>query len=175
MQIIIKQPSTSTKRSSYDSGAIENGSLRIFLFKNRNLLMKDSFLDISKRRSWLSIGRDSGSGSKEGSKSNSVVTGPTAANRRGRFIVLGSSGECLPVNRKSQPATVSNPAAPLQHCDSNSIYSSCDSDDSEDEEYHSARASFEDCIEGEPDTFDSNAIIFSSQICTIQVLYYNSR
>lgn len=130
--------------------------------------MSDSFSDISKRRSWLSIGRDSGSGSKEGSKSNSVVTGPTAANRRGRFIVLGSSGECLPVNRKSQPATASNPAVPLQHCDSNSIYSSCDSDDSEEEEYHSARASFEDCIEGRSHQFNFNALLFFSKICTLK-------
>lgn len=45
-------------------------------------------------------------------------------NRRGRFIVLGSSGECLPVKRKSS-------------CESPP--SSCSSS----EEYHSAKASLE--------------------------------
>ncbi|XP_067014463.2 uncharacterized protein [Anabrus simplex] len=44
--------------------------------------------------------------------------------RRGRFIVLGSSGECLPVSRAA--------------C---SVYSSCHSES--DEEYHSARTSLE--------------------------------
>lgn len=115
----------------------------------RNTNFSHSIADIDRRRSWLAVGRrgdSNGSRGEAASKSNSVVTGPTAANRRGRFIVLGSSGECLPVNRKSQ--VINAAGSVLQHCDSNSIYSSCDSGNSEDEEYHSARTSFEDCIEG---------------------------
>lgn len=133
-------------------GCLFHSHLILLLILVIKLLIKiwNFLLDINKRRSWLSVSRNGGSngGSKEGSKSNSVVTGPTAANRRGRFIVLGSSGECLPVNRRSQlihPSTKTS----LQHCDSNSIYSSCDSGGSDDEEeYHSARTSFEDCAEG---------------------------
>lgn len=60
---------------------------------------------------------------------SSLVAGPTASGRRGRFIVLGSSGECLPVNR-----------ANLNRANS-SLYSSCDSDA---EEFHSAKDSFDD-------------------------------
>ncbi|KAL3282245.1 hypothetical protein HHI36_005438 [Cryptolaemus montrouzieri] len=52
-------------------------------------------------------------------------------NRRGRFIVLGSSGECLPVTRR-----------PLQTM--NTIYSSCNSSD---EEFHSAKTSLEESEE----------------------------
>lgn len=51
-------------------------------------------------------------------------------NRRGRFIVLGSSGECLPVTR----------AAPVVHLQEDSLYSSCNSSD---DEYHSANGSFD--------------------------------
>ncbi|KAJ8971140.1 hypothetical protein NQ314_000872 [Rhamnusium bicolor] len=54
-------------------------------------------------------------------------------NRRGRFIVLGSSGECLPVSR-----------APLD--DEKSIYSSCESSDAE---FHSAKTSLDDGSEDE--------------------------
>lgn len=58
-----------------------------------------------------------------------MVSGPiSASQRRGRFIVLGSSGECLPVSRRLLPN------------DNSSVYSSCDS---ESEEYHSAKASFD--------------------------------
>ncbi|XP_037036217.1 uncharacterized protein LOC119074301 isoform X2 [Bradysia coprophila] len=100
--IVIRQPSTSTKRSSYDSEKLGN--------------------DLASRRSYLSPGSFCGNG-------GSVVSGPVAASqRRGRFIVLGSSGECLPVSRRLLPN------------DNSSVYSSCDS---ESEEYHSAKASFD--------------------------------
>lgn len=47
-------------------------------------------------------------------------------NRRGRFIVLGSSGECLPVTRGGEGG---------------SSYSSCQSSE---EEFHSAKTSLDD-------------------------------
>lgn len=47
--------------------------------------------------------------------------------RRGRFIVLGSSGECLPVNRKAVEGA--------------SLYSSCNSSE---DEFHSARTSLDE-------------------------------
>ncbi|KAJ9579494.1 hypothetical protein L9F63_004842 [Diploptera punctata] len=54
---------------------------------------------------------------------------PSPASRRGRFIVLGSSGECLPVSRQ-----------PLGAC---SLYSSCHSTSGTSEEFHSARTSLD--------------------------------
>lgn len=48
-------------------------------------------------------------------------------NRRGRFIVLGSSGECLPVKRRENSC--------------GSAYSSCTSSE---DEYHSARTSLDE-------------------------------
>lgn len=59
-------------------------------------------------------------------------------NRRGKFIVLGSSGECLPVKRR-----------PLG--DEQSKYSSCSDDD--DDEFHSAKTSIEDEYESEDEEF----------------------
>lgn len=52
-------------------------------------------------------------------------------NRRGRFIVLGSSGECLPVTRST---------GAQQDGQEDSLYSSCNSSD---DEYHSANDSFD--------------------------------
>ncbi|PSN54006.1 hypothetical protein C0J52_10157 [Blattella germanica] len=54
---------------------------------------------------------------------------PSPNARRGRFIVLGSSGECLPVTRQ-----------PLGTC---SLYSSCQSTSGASEEFHSARTSLD--------------------------------
>lgn len=54
-------------------------------------------------------------------------------NRRGRFIVLGSSGECLPVTRN-----------PLEH--TKSVYSSCESSE---EEFLSAKTSLDEESEDE--------------------------
>lgn len=82
------------------------------------------FIDIEKRRSWLAPDASNGN-----SRATSTVIGPTASGRRGRFIVLGSSGECLPVSR-----------GVLSHSGSSSMYSSCDS---ESEAFHSARCSLD--------------------------------
>ncbi|PNF37076.1 hypothetical protein B7P43_G08095 [Cryptotermes secundus] len=54
---------------------------------------------------------------------------PSPSSRRGRFIVLGSSGECLPVSR--QPLGTS------------SLYSSCHSTSAASEEFHSACTSLD--------------------------------
>lgn len=61
-------------------------------------------------------------------KKGQITNEALVHNRRGRFIVLGSSGECLPVTRK-----------PLKQEDS--LYSSCDSSE---EEFHSAKTSVDD-------------------------------
>lgn len=53
-------------------------------------------------------------------------------NRRERFIVLGSSGECLPVNRRATPLPdLIRQNLPLSE------------DTSSDEEFHSARTSLD--------------------------------
>ncbi|KAG6452676.1 hypothetical protein O3G_MSEX007713 [Manduca sexta] len=75
------------------------------------LNLNDPSVELSKRKCWLS------------------PDGGTLNNRRGRFIVLGSSGECLPVTRSGQ--------ADAQE---DSLYSSCNSSD---DEYHSANGSFD--------------------------------
>ncbi|XP_059621626.1 uncharacterized protein LOC132265129 [Phlebotomus argentipes] len=67
-----------------------------------------------------------------------LVVGPTASGRRGRFIVLGSSGECLPVTRRSLSQTGS------------SLYSSCESSD---DEFHSARNSLSNSDEEDDEEF----------------------
>lgn len=83
------------------------------------------------------------------------LIGPTASGRRGRFIVLGSSGECLPVNRVMAKREMF--AKSLNgRTESNSVYSSCNSSDDndnngiEDETYFSAKTSFDDFVEGMP-------------------------
>lgn len=54
--------------------------------------------------------------------------------RRGRFIVLGSSGECLPVNRR-----------PVNIEPQKSLYSSgCSCSSSDDDEFHSAKTSLDE-------------------------------
>lgn len=80
--------------------------------------------DIDKRRSWLVPGDIPG-----------LVSGPVASGRRGRFIILGSSGECLPVSRKS-----------ISQCGSR--YSSCNSSS---DEFHSAKGSSSECGDEEDD------------------------
>lgn len=72
-----------------------------------------SGVELSKRKCWLSPDAE------------------TLNNRRGKFIVLGSSGECLPVTR-----------GPVTNMDTqeDSLYSSCNSSD---DEFHSANDSFD--------------------------------
>lgn len=78
--------------------------------------------------------------------------GPTASGRRGRFIVLGSSGECLPVNRIAAKRQLFAKSSTTNRTDSNSTYSSCNSSDGNDdvgeEKYYSAKTSFDDFVEG---------------------------
>lgn len=81
----------------------------------RSSLDTDSELVIQERPSWLSV-RPREVQSNAGS---------------GKFIVLGSSGECFPVNR---PVKVGSPSVER--------FSSCDSESSE--EFHSAQESVED-------------------------------
>lgn len=116
-----------------------------------------------------------GSSSKDGGSNNpSVVTGPTASGRRGRFIVLGSSGECLPVNRKlkKNPQSVSN-----AHCtrtDSNSIYSSCNSSETEsenEEKYFSAKTSFDEFVDGMWYLFLFFFLLFHSSYISFYIVY----
>ncbi|XP_062565861.1 uncharacterized protein LOC134228095 isoform X2 [Armigeres subalbatus] len=109
--VFIKQPTPNSKRSSSDSNKLEK--------------------DINKRRSWLTpdrnIGGVSSVASTAGSTSGVLTGGP-----RGRFIILGSSGECLPVNRH-----------PLQipMLKDSFSFSSCESSN---DEFHSARDSFDE-------------------------------
>lgn len=69
-------------------------------------------VELTKRKCWLS------------------PDGATLNNRRGKFIVLGSSGECLPVTRPPNQMDTQE----------DSLYSSCNSSD---DEFHSANDSFD--------------------------------
>jgi poly(ADP-ribose) glycohydrolase len=106
---LITQQSCSTNRSGSptslcDNNNISNNKLRVQLEIEKNL-------------------------QKKGQINNETLIN----NRRGRFIVLGSSGECLPVTRQ-----------PLES--SKSIYSSCESSE---EEFVSAKTSLDDGSEDE--------------------------
>ncbi|XP_052865294.1 uncharacterized protein LOC128271715 [Anopheles cruzii] len=103
--IFIRQATPGSKRSSSDSNKLER--------------------DINKRRSWLSPERPPAP--------TGGTSPPSGGGRRGKFIILGSSGECLPVNR--HPLRIPGPE-PGTRPDS---MSSCDSD-----EFHSAKESFEE-------------------------------
>lgn len=121
--IVVRQASSSTKRSSYDSEKIRNdiAGRRAFLTPERSLYDNDS----GASGPLMTVNRGKG-----------MMNG-----RRGRFIVLGSSGECLPVSRHllGHHAGCSG--------SSGSLYSSCDEQDEfdtdDEEEYLSARESFE--------------------------------
>lgn len=86
----------------------------------RSSLDTDSELVIQERPSWLSV--------KPRQVQLSSATGP------GKFIVLGSSGECLPVNRPNNGSTL----------DAMERFSSCDESSESSEEFHSAKESVED-------------------------------
>ncbi|XP_035895243.1 uncharacterized protein LOC118504633 isoform X1 [Anopheles stephensi] len=104
--IFIRQATPNSKRSSSDSNKLEK--------------------DINKRRSWLSPERPS---------APSVCSG-SSSNRRGKFIILGSSGECLPVNR--HPLRIPDGYQPLTRPET---LSSCGSSQ---DEFHSAKESFDE-------------------------------
>ncbi|XP_063903078.1 uncharacterized protein LOC135122663 isoform X2 [Zophobas morio] len=105
---LITQQSCSTNRSASPPSICDNNNvsnkLRVQLEAERNL-------------------------QKKGQATNETLIN----NRRGRFIVLGSSGECLPVTRKPMDSP-------------QSIYSSCESSE---EEFVSAKTSLDDGSEDE--------------------------
>uniref|UniRef100_A0A182ING1 PARG catalytic Macro domain-containing protein n=1 Tax=Anopheles atroparvus TaxID=41427 RepID=A0A182ING1_ANOAO len=111
--IFIRQATPNSKRSSSDSNKLEK--------------------DINKRRSWLSPERPNAPGSGSGG-TVSVCSGSGA--RRGKFIILGSSGECLPVNR--HPLRIPDCH---QHGTRPDSLSSCGSSQ---DEFHSAKDSFDE-------------------------------
>lgn len=173
--IVIRQASTSTRRSSYDSEKIRNGMFHLVCSKNALIYVVQwaPCVGIASRRAWLTPERSLGPDNETPAPQNGgyhqqqcrdnlsvTTTAPGAGimcGRRGRFIVLGSSGECLPVNRTGPTgAALSAPAAQphlshkLSGADSGgSMYSSCDSgsdcdhNDEDDDEYLSARGSFD--------------------------------
>lgn len=108
--IFIRQPTPNSKRSSSDSNKLEK--------------------DIDKRRSWLSPDRPTQGGPSMLNSSTGSTSGVLTGGPRGRFIILGSSGECLPVNRH-----------PLKIQVRKDSYSSCESST---DEFHSARDSFDE-------------------------------
>ncbi|XP_061710727.1 uncharacterized protein LOC133520355 isoform X2 [Cydia pomonella] len=109
--VLIKQASSCSTLNSYSSRSPSPQQHDRRDCAN-TLNLNDPSVGILKRKRWL------------------APDGATLNNRRGRFIVLGSSGECLPVTR-----------APVPGCDQeDSLYSSCTSSD---EEYYSANNSFD--------------------------------
>ncbi|CAG9575972.1 unnamed protein product [Danaus chrysippus] len=131
--VMIKQASSSSTINSINSRSPSPQNYNV-----ASLNLNDPSMDLQKRKCWLSP--DAG----------------TLNNRRGRFIVLGSSGECLPVTRSSGHED-------LQQEDS--LYSSCNSSD---DEYHSANDSFdygsED--EGRGESARPNSFQYSKDLST---------
>lgn len=114
------------------------------ILKNR-CLINCCAPDIASRRAWLAPNGCNGTTTADATvPTNVLLNDNNTTTRRGRFIVLGSSGECLPVTRKLL----------LQH-DSSSLYSSCES-----ELYLSARGSFD-----EVDDDDSDNDNFAKKYC----------
>lgn len=84
--------------------------------------------DITRRRSWLNLPENQDLLSQNGAENEKLSS---EEKRRGRFIVLGSSGECLPVNRQVSPKHPNKAAA---------FFANGDSED-EDDIFYSARNS----------------------------------
>lgn len=80
--------------------------------------------------------------------------------RRGRFIVLGSSGECLPVNREFSPKKASKAESFFANGDG-------ESDDDDDDVFYSARNSIN--TESETDDEDSRDDFFDHQRYSIEL------
>ncbi|XP_058056887.1 uncharacterized protein LOC131208251 [Anopheles bellator] len=133
--IFIRQATPGSKRSSSDSNKLER--------------------DINKRRSWLSPERPPAPVGGTGGPPSVCGSG---GGRRGKFIILGSSGECLPVNR--HPLRI--PSGPEQGTRPGSM-SSCDSD-----EFHSAKDSFE---EDEDDEDGLRAHAYAAELDTPERRY----
>ncbi|XP_047543771.1 uncharacterized protein LOC125075928 isoform X3 [Vanessa atalanta] len=130
--VMIKQSSSSTINS------ISSRSPSPQHYTATELNLNDPSVELQKRKCWLSP--DAG----------------TLNNRRGRFIVLGSSGECLPVTRTAHPNLDTQ---------EDSLYSSCNSSD---DEFHSANDSFdygsED--EGRGESARPNSFQYSKELST---------
>lgn len=106
----------------------------------------------NRRRSWLNLPENKSLRSQGESNENDKQS--SEEKRRGRFIVLGSSGECLPVNREYSPKSASRAASFFANGDGdsdddvfysarNSLNHESDSDDSRDEFYDHQRYSIE--------------------------------
>ncbi|CAG9782888.1 unnamed protein product [Diatraea saccharalis] len=133
--VVVKQASSCSTLNSLNS---RSPSPQNYCAATINL--NDPSVELTKRKCWLSP--ESG----------------TLNNRRGRFIVLGSSGECLPVTR--------SPGLPTLDTQEDSLYSSCNSSD---DEYHSANDSFdyggsED--EGRGESARPNSFQYSKELST---------
>lgn len=90
----------------------------------RSSIDTDSELVIQERPSWLSVKP----------RTAQLNNGP------GKFIVLGSSGECLPVNRQSRAGS-----------EALEVFSSCETSSESSEEFHSAKESVDDEEEDDDD------------------------
>ncbi|KAJ0181287.1 hypothetical protein K1T71_003372 [Dendrolimus kikuchii] len=131
--VVVKQASSCSTLNSCSS---RSPSPQNYCAATLNL--NDPSVELTKRKCWLS------------------PDGGVLNNRRGRFIVLGSSGECLPVTR----------TAPGVNVQEDSLYSSCNSSD---DEYHSANDSFdyggsED--EGRGESARPNSFQYSKELST---------
>ncbi|XP_062528590.1 uncharacterized protein LOC101742248 isoform X3 [Bombyx mori] len=130
--VVIKQASScSTINTNSRSPSPQN-------YCAATLNLNDPSVELSKRKCWLS------------------PDGGMLNNRRGRFIVLGSSGECLPVTRSTGND---------QDTQEDSLYSSCNSSE---DEYHSANDSFdygsED--EGRGESAHPNSFQYNKELST---------
>lgn len=106
--------------------------------------------ETNRRRSWLNLPENKSRNSTDNDKSNEEK-------RRGRFIVLGSSGECLPVNREHSPKNASRAASFFANGDGES--------DGEDEIFYSARNS----VNHESDSDDSRDEFYDHQRYSIEL------
>ena len=107
----------------------------------------------NKRRSWLNLPENIGK--SQNSIENDKLS--SEEKRRGRFIVLGSSGECLPVNRETSPKHLSKAASFFANGNGDS--------DEEDDVFYSARNSMNE----ESDSEDSRDDFFDHQRYSIEL------
>lgn len=106
----------------------------------------------NKRRSWLNLPENKSRHSTETDKMTSEEK------RRGRFIVLGSSGECLPVNREHTPRVMSKAETFFANGDD-------ETDDDDDDVFYSARNS----VNNESDSDDSRDDFYDHQRYSIEL------
>lgn len=120
------------KKVTFVSGSVQSDSMQIPLItqQSASTTRSDSISSISDNNNTTSANKLKVRNEIERtlSKMSHANTEALINNRRGRFIVLGSSGECLPVTRH-----------PLR--EESSSYTSCESSE---EEFHSAKNSLDD-------------------------------